>query len=249
MFSTCRSLNESALLKSTPNFNTTAQGRFCFIRLMRSISPFWRNLAVKCCFYWIWCSLFCLGLASSLMGLAHSVQAQEDILQEPYKSRAYLNSYYQAVRYYNPNLTDKQTKTIVLALLHYAYEYSLDPRLVTAVIACESSFNPQAISPAGAIGLGQLMPDTARAVKTSDPYNINLNIRGACYILKRNLLSYGCGETSSLESIPQSLRLALAAYNAGPGAVEKYGGIPPYRETQNYVYNVVREYRRLCGYE
>lgn len=170
-------------------------------------------------------------------------------LQAPYKSQAYLNSYYRTVRYYNPNLSDAQTKTIVLALLHYSYEYSLDPRLVTAVIACESSFNPRAISPAGAIGLGQLMPDTARAVHTSDPYNINLNIRGACYILKKNLLRYGLSDTADLSDIPYALRLALAAYNAGPGAVDKYGGIPPYRETQNYVVIVIREYRRLCGFE
>lgn len=170
-----------------------------------------------------------------------------DELQPPYKSQAYLNSYYRTVKYYNPNLTKKETKTIVLALLHYSYEYALDPRFVTAVIACESSFNPKAVSPAGAVGLGQLMPSTARSISTDDPYNINLNIRGACYLLKRNLLKYGCSFTEDLSDIPPALPLALAAYNAGPGAVARYRGVPPYRETQNYVKNVIGEYRTLCG--
>lgn len=170
-----------------------------------------------------------------------------DELQPPYKSQAYLNSYYRTVKYYNPNLTKKEAKTIVLALLHYSYEYALDPRFVTAVIACESSFNPKAVSPAGAVGLGQLMPSTARSISTDDPYNINLNIRGACYLLKRNLLKYGCSFTEDLSDIPPALPLALAAYNAGPGAVARYRGVPPYRETQNYVKNVIGEYRTLCG--
>lgn len=191
----------------------------------------------------------CLSVAWLLVSLGCPLKAsaQEQLLQEPYKSKAYLNSYYQAVRYYNGNLSDRDTKTIVLAILHYAYEYSLDPRFVTAVIACESGFNPKAVSPAGAIGLGQLMPDTAKSVKTNDPYNINLNIRGACYLLKSHLLSYGCRNTVDLSYFPEAISLTLAAYNAGPGAVSKYKGIPPYRETQNYVYNVTREYRRLCG--
>lgn len=171
----------------------------------------------------------------------------EEELQPPYKSQAYLNSYLRTVKYYNPNLTKKEAQTIVLALLHYSYEYSLDPRFVAAVIACESGFNPKAVSPAGAVGLGQLMPATARAVDTDDPYNINLNIRGACYLLKRNLLKYGCSFTEDLSDIPPALPLALAAYNAGPGAVARYRGVPPYRETQSYVRNVIGEYRTLCG--
>lgn len=193
----------------------------------------------------------CLSIAWLLAFLSCPLRAsaQDQLLQEPYKSKAYLNSYYQAVRYYNSRLNDRDTKTIVLAILHYAYEYSLDPRFVTAVIACESGFNPKAVSPAGAIGLGQLMPDTAKSVKTNDPYNINLNIRGACYLLKSHLLNYGCSNTVDLSYIPQAMSLTLAAYNAGPGAVSKYNGVPPYRETQNYVYNVIREYRRLCGNE
>lgn len=173
--------------------------------------------------------------------------ARAEVYPEPYKSPAYLQAYYRAVRYYNPRLSDQESWRIVLALLHYAHSYRLDPRLVTAVIACESHFNPRAVSPAGAIGLAQLMPQTAREVKSSDPYNIDLNIRGACYLLKKHLLTYGWSQTANLLPPPPALLLALAAYNAGPGAVERYGGIPPYAETQNYVRRVLEEYRRLCG--
>ena len=196
-------------------------------------------------------SWLCLGTLGLLLFSIYPAKAaaQDQLLQEPYKSKAYLNSYYQAVRYYNSRLSDRDTKTIVLAILHYAYEYSLDPRFVTAVIACESSFNPKAVSPVGAIGLGQLMPDTAKSVKTNDPYNINLNIRGACYLLKSHLLRYGCHDTVNLSYLPQAMSLTLAAYNAGPGAVSKYNGIPPYQETQNYVHDVIKEYQRLCGRE
>ena len=195
-----------------------------------------------------------LGVAWLLLNLSYPFQAiaQDQLLQEPYKSKAYLNSYYQAVRYYNSELSDRDTRTIVLAILHYAYEYSLDPRFVMAVIACESGFNPQAVSPAGAIGLGQLMPDTARSVKTNDPYNINLNIRGACYLLKSHLLSYGCRNTLNLSYFPKAMSLTLAAYNAGPrrpknwrstlvrtvdGAV--FAETIPFTETRDYVKNVM----------
>ncbi|MBQ7502683.1 lytic transglycosylase domain-containing protein [bacterium] len=180
-------------------------------------------------------------------GVLRPAAVAEGELQPPYKSQAYLNSYYRTVKYYNPNLNRRETETIVLALLHYSYEYALDPRFVTAVIACESGFNPKAVSPAGAVGLGQLMPSTARSINTDDPYNINLNIRGACYLLKRNLLNYGCADTEDLSDIPPALSLALAAYNAGPGAVARYRGVPPYKETQNYIRNVISEYRILCG--
>lgn len=199
--------------------------------------------AVGCFFIF----LLLLGVVAQPAWARNSGLKSEVRYKAPYYSEAYMNVYRHAVRYYNPALSETQTEKIVIAILHYAYEYNLDPRLVTAVIACESSFNPRAVSPVGAIGLGQLMPDTARSVKTNDPYNIDLNIRGACYLLSSGLLRYGEDGSYRKKGSSRSLELTLAAYNAGDGAVKRYGGIPPYNETINYVKKVVREYKKLCG--
>ncbi|MCB1164988.1 MAG: lytic transglycosylase domain-containing protein [Leptospiraceae bacterium] len=101
-------------------------------------------------------------------------------------------------------------------------DYGISPDLVRAVMQTESAGNPDAVSPAGAQGLMQLMPDTARALGV-DPTDPVQNLDGGIRYLKAMQSRFG------------SLDRALAAYNAGPGAVEKYGGIPPYKETQNYV--------------
>ena len=114
-----------------------------------------------------------------------------------------------------------------------AERYGLDPRLVRAVIYVESGENPLAESPKGAQGLMQLMPGTAEEVGVDDPLRPRDNIRG------------GVGYLATLvHDFDGNLELALAAYNAGPGAVRKYGGIPPYRETENYVRKVLEVYRR-----
>ena len=94
----------------------------------------------------------------------------------------------------------------------------------------ESSFNHKTISHAGAIGVMQLMPDTARGLGVN-PYNTSQNIEGGAKYLKEMLGQFN-GDVAK----------ALAAYNAGPGAVKKYGGIPPYKETQNYVNKIMKEY-------
>lgn len=107
-------------------------------------------------------------------------------------------------------------------------EYGVDSSLVKAVIHAESGYNPSAVSPAGAQGLMQLMPKTAQGLKVNDSFNPSDNIRGGVRYL-RFLLDTFKGDES----------LALAAYNAGLGSVAKYGGIPPYRETQTYVAKVL----------
>ena len=108
-----------------------------------------------------------------------------------------------------------------------AGRHDVEPLLVDSVIRVESNYNPYAISPKGAMGLMQLIPGTARRFGVSDTFEPEQNIEGGVRYLKYLMQLYNGDE-----------RLALAAYNAGEGAVAKYKGIPPYPETQNYVYQV-----------
>lgn len=116
---------------------------------------------------------------------------------------------------------------------HAARKYSLPAGFVKSVMEAESGFNPAALSPKGATGLMQLMPDTAKylGVNERDPRQ---NAEGGAQYLRELLARY--------ESQPDQVLMALAAYNAGPGAVEKYHGVPPYRETREYILRVLKNW-------
>ena len=111
--------------------------------------------------------------------------------------------------------------------------HGLPPSLVKAVVHTESAFNPDAVSPSGAAGLMQLMPDTMRALGVDDPFNPWQNIEGGTRYLGRLVQRFG-----------GDLELALAAYNAGERAVARFEGVPPYPETRQYVKRVLRLYRK-----
>lgn len=111
-----------------------------------------------------------------------------------------------------------------------AAKYSVDPNLVKAIATAESNWDQSAISPVGAVGVMQLMPETA-AVLGVNPYDEQQNIDGGTKYIRQLLDNFG-----------GNVRHAVAAYNAGPGAVQRYGGVPPYSETQNYVGRVLDLY-------
>lgn len=118
----------------------------------------------------------------------------------------------------------------------YSAKNGLDADFVRAVVKQESGFNEHATSHCGAKGLMQLMPGTAKSLGVENPYDAEDNVRGGTKMLAGLLKTYGGRKD-----------LALAAYNAGGGAVKKYGGIPPYGETQRYVKNVLNIYNRYKG--
>jgi soluble lytic murein transglycosylase-like protein len=143
----------------------------------------------------------------------------------------------------NRKLSAAKAQHIAETILAYSAKYGVDPRLIMALVICESNFNPNATSHAGAQGLGQLMPGTARGLGVSNSYDTEQNLFGTVKLLRGHLDKYTNKTGDSFEGMV----LALAAYNAGPGAVSKYNGVPPYRETQNYVRKVIATYKKLCG--
>lgn len=117
------------------------------------------------------------------------------------------------------------------AIANASKKYGIEENMIRAIIKQESSFQPYALSTSGAMGLMQLMPETAKWLSVTDPYNIEQNIMGGTLYFKEQL------------DVFDDIELALAAYNAGPNKVRRYNGIPPVLQTQNYVKNVLRYYQ------
>jgi len=132
--------------------------------------------------------------------------------------------------------TAKSRTEIDNLIEEYSAKNGLDADFVKAVVRQESGFNPNAKSKCGAMGLMQLMPATAKGLGVTNAFDAEQNIYGGTKYLKGLLDRFG-----------NNKELALAAYNAGPNAVKKYNGIPPYAETQNYVKSIMKSYDKLKG--
>ena len=128
----------------------------------------------------------------------------------------------------------KQAQIYQAPIRIYSRIYDVDEELIHAIVRQESCFNEGAHSRVGAIGLMQLMPQTALSLRINDPWNPEHNIQGGIKYISQMLRRFD-----------SKTKLAIAAYNAGPGNVRKYKGIPPFRETRNYVKKVYAEYLRL----
>jgi hypothetical protein len=147
-----------------------------------------------------------------------------------------LTTFSKLIRRSNRGIDEATAEKIAYGVLKKSPRYGIDPRLVFALLARESNFNTRAISPMGALGLGQLMPGTAQGLGVIDPFDIFQNIEGTVQYL-----------AAQLNRFNGNVSYALAAYNAGPGNVLRFGGIPPFQETQNYVRLINVRYQQLTG--
>lgn len=185
-------------------------------------------------------ALYALALALvalACLAVTSAAEAQIWVVTEPDGSerfttepepgaRIFVRTHYTAPR--RPSITTPYGDSILAA----AADHGVEPALVTAVIAAESNFDPRAMSAKGAQGLMQLMPATASDLGVRDVWDPEQNIRGGTAHLARLLGKYD-----------DDVSLALAAYNAGEGTVDRHGGVPPFRETQQYVQRVLDYYR------
>lgn len=166
--------------------------------------------------------LLLLAVSPPAFGGTTSIQVREDgmkvIMNEPSEARS---------RRLSDRLLATPDPLLAEAIDRHARERDLEPRLVQAVVQVESGYNQRARSNKGAIGLMQLMPGTASDLAVADPWDADQNLRGGTSYLRQMIDRFG------------DLELALAAYNAGPEAVARFGGIPPYEETRNYVRRIL----------
>lgn len=174
-------------------------------------------------------ALFSLFLFTNVTGLFYSPALAPDVQAMPVAKKAVV-----AEDYIPADIPSSGDRDLDLVILRAGEKYGVDPRFIHAVIWQESKYKVKARSHAGAQGLMQLMPPTARRFGCTDPYDTASNIDAGTKYL-RWLLKRFDGNVS----------LALAGYNAGEGSVDKYNGIPPYNETQNYVRIITGRYGKL----
>jgi soluble lytic murein transglycosylase-like protein len=172
------------------------------------------------------CLLLSVGFPMAAPAATHSVATTKESIAV----------YAAVLRQYNPEMPEWQSKDLARHLLITANKERLDTNMLAAIVTVESSWRTHAVSYAGAIGLGQLMPGTAATlgVNPRDPVQ---NLQGAARYLRGLLQTFGAKR--------DRYALVFAAYNAGPKAVQEYGGIPPYSETQQYVVKVLRAWNQL----
>lgn len=149
-----------------------------------------------------------------------------------------VTAYARVLRKINPRLQQGQSRDLARHVLVNAARWNLDANLLVALVTVESRWRPAARSRVGALGLGQLMPGTARTLGVN-PHNATQNLAGCAHYLSAMIAKYG--------NKPDQFQLAFAAYNAGPKAVARYHGIPPFSETQHYVVRVMRMWRHFTA--
>ncbi len=158
------------------------------------------------------CLVLCASAASADVKLVVDATGKKVIYNEPSAARS---------RRFAAALLRPPEAQLADLIDEHSYSADLDPKLVRAMIQVESGYNATALSNKGAMGLMQLMPETARELGVGDPYDPGENIHGGTAYLRR-----------LLDQFEERIELAVAAYNAGPNAVKKYGGVPPYDETR-----------------